>query len=277
MNRLAAIACLLPAALCAVALAADQKADPKADMKARVARYYADGLEIPLLAMHTGTLVISECADRFAAECSERQKMAAAPDSESEILDLLTLFPLHVTSTPESRAKNYAEMRERLAWLSDQMLIHTASYDLLLFSRYGATLRACPQKDVAEWRESLQHMAAIEFKQFVGLEGQDLKDAVEKMVLEDIRLAGVIQRDWAPGECVAAQETGLTLLQFMYTKLEPWMPGGKHPEGSDVRRGAVAEFLYSAAIELESMVNPSVKEQIIALDKRRDKARGTKP
>jgi hypothetical protein len=274
MKRIAAIACLVLALPWAAALAADQKPD----IPARVARYYAADLEPALIAMRVGTMLISECADRFASECTAGQKRAAAgKESGFELLDLLTLFPLRVNLTAGVPSKTYAQLRERLATTSDLVLSQAASYDLRLFARYGATLRACPPKDVAEWRESLQSMQAIDLKHFMRLTKEQLDSAVEQMVLEEIQLAEVIQRDWAPGECAAAQETGLTLLQYMYTKLEPWMPGAEYPDGSDVRRGAAGDFVQSVAIELEMMVNPGVREQILAIGKRRSEARSRKP
>jgi hypothetical protein len=274
MKRVAAIAWLGLALPCASALAADEKPD----IPSRVARYYAADLEPALIAMRVGTMLVSECAGRFASQCTEAHKQAAAgKDSALELLDLLTLFPMRLKLTFDDPSRTYTQMVETLAKMSDEMLKQSASYDLRLFARYGATLRACPPKDVAEWRQSLASMQGIDLTHFVRVSEEEFKGAVEQMVREELHLAEVIQRDWLPGECAAAQETGVTLLQHMYKKLEPWMPGAPHPEGNDVRRAAAWEFLQSAAIELEMMVNPGVREQILAIGKRRAEARGTKP
>ena len=72
MKRAAAIAALCLASMGVAA------ADGAAEMKARVARYYAANLEPALLTVRIGTVIVSQCENRYASECGRGQKAAAA-------------------------------------------------------------------------------------------------------------------------------------------------------------------------------------------------------
>jgi hypothetical protein len=263
MKYLTAIACLCLALPCAAA------ADAKAEQKARIARYYAADLEPALLAVRIGIMIVSQCADRFASECTDGQKGAAADKaSKFAILDLLTLFPTRVDLKFDDPDRTYAQMRETLSAMTDEVLKLAANWDLLLFARYGATLRACPPPDAADWRRDVAIFQGAEFTHFRLLSDREREDEIARMVIEELRLRDVIKKEWTPDECTAAQETGVKLLEHLYGKLQPWMANGTYPEGRDVRRDATIVFLQSAAIELETLVNPGVREQLKALRKR---------
>lgn len=280
MKRLVALACVglaLPwtATAADAATTTDAAAAGAAESaESRLATYYSIHFEDALMAMRVRAMYLVLCADQFAAQCSAELK-AAVPGAKArlETLDRLTLFRQRVRF-PEGQARDHEQFRRILDGLGDELLTLAPTYELRLFGRYGATLRACPPEAATQWRVDLRKLQGTDLNRFVGVSQQNFDAAVEQMLNEEKRFEERIRREWAPGECGKAQAFGVTLLQHLHVKLEPWFDGGAQPDGLDTRIDATEKFLMAVAIELESLVNPGVRAQFPGAGKR---PTGTRP
>jgi hypothetical protein len=235
---------------------------------AREVRFHAEGLERPLLLIRAANQLVRQCATRFRAQCSEKQiQTASSSVSVVDYLDLLTTFGAHVDQDPAKPVESYEQLQARLAAVGSLLLEEASQYDRKLFARFGATLRVCPPADVAEYRKSLAQLQELDLRRFAALADDDYSIALAHIELEETSLAEVMRRDWSSGDCVAARTLGDTLLQLLYQKLKPWMDVPRAPPNEDEARSATAYFMFLAAFELESRVNPGVQAQI--LEKRR--------
>ena len=258
------LACLLLATSAGQA----HRARAETPAPAREVRFHAEGLERPLLLIRAANQLVRQCATRFRAQCSEAQiQTASSPVSVVDYLDLLTTFGARVDQDSAKPLENYEQLQVRLAAVGTLLLEEASQYDRKLFARFGATLRVCPPTDVAEYRKSLSQLQELDLRRFAALADDDYASSLANIELEEASLAEVIRRDWSAEECAAARTLGDTLLQLLYQKLKPWTGAVRDPPKEDEARGATAQFLFLAAFELESRVNPGVQAQI--LEKRR--------
>jgi hypothetical protein len=82
-----------------------------AAMAGRAARYYASGLQAPLLEIRAATQIVATCQRRFRARCSKPHREAADRAGLTlEYLDALSLFPERLSADPTSRMNKYADV-----------------------------------------------------------------------------------------------------------------------------------------------------------------------
>src|SRR5690242_5334534 len=127
----------------------------------RAARYYAEGLERPLLQLRAGAQLVQACVDRLKRACDEDQHELAEGTYLIDLLNALTLFPQRPTNDA-ARFTRARDLEARLAANDAALIREAADYDLMLFARYGAALRACPPEDgAAEFHASLAALVEL--------------------------------------------------------------------------------------------------------------------
>jgi hypothetical protein len=235
----------------------------------RAARYYAAGLQQPLLQVREGSQIVATCQGRFRAKCSKRHREAAKRAGVTlEYLDALTLFPERPATDPTARLARYSDLIAALDQVNESIMRAAAEYDHALFARYGATLSACPPENLHEFRASVLSLAHQDFRMF-GLESDDQRARVlQSIAAQETALAQTFGDAASPDDCVAARQLGELLMTMMSAKLAPWdQQAGAAPD-PDATRGIANEFLFQAATDLELIVNPAKREQLETIAQR---------
>jgi hypothetical protein len=235
----------------------------------RAARYYAAGLQQPLLQVRAGSQLVATCQGRFRAKCSKRHREAAKRVGITlEYLDALTLFPERPATDPTTQLARYSDLIAALDQVNESIMRAAGEYDHALFARYGATLSACPPENLHEFRASLLSLAHQDFRMF-GLESDDQRArALQSIAEQETSLAQTFGSAGSADDCVAARQLGELLMTMMSFKLAPWSQQAGTAPDPDATRGIANEFLFQAATELELIVNPAKREQLEAIAQR---------
>jgi hypothetical protein len=235
----------------------------------RAARYYAAGLQQPLLQIRAGSQIVATCQGRFRAKCSKRHREAARRAGVTlEYLDSLTLFPERPATDPTAKLARYPDLIAALDQVNESIMRAAGEYDHALFSRYGATLSACPPENLQEFRASLLSLAHQDFRMF-GLESDDQRARVLQSIADqETSLAQTFDNAVSPDDCLAARQLGELLMTMMSAKLAPWSPQAGAAPDPDATRGITNEFLFQAATELELIVNPATRERLETIAQR---------
>lgn len=186
----------------------------------RAARFYAAGLEVPLLHLRSGVLLVQACSKRLRRGCDGQQRELAANNRALLLLDELTLFPQQPAQDPAAGISKPRELRQKISETSAELLRTASEYDRNLFARYGATLLACPNDDAATFRKSLDDLVRVDLTGFQSLSGEELVKASESIANEEASIASSLHQSL--GDCVAARNLGEYLMQLMDSKLQPW-------------------------------------------------------
>ena len=187
--------------------------------QARAARFYAAGLEEPLMQLRSGVLLLQTCTQRLRRACSKEQRQLAAGNRTLTLLDELTLFPQRPAN--DSAATNAAGLKQEIAAAGAALMRAADHYDRLLIARYGAALRVCPGDSGANFRESLDALTAVDLRQFQGLDGADYDEA-SRAIADAEALAATSLRALPAEDCDAVLTVGQLLMELMNGKLEPW-------------------------------------------------------
>lgn len=201
-------------ACAATAAAADESP------KVRAARFYAAGLELPLLQIRNGLMLVQACGGRLRRACDKQQRELAANNRALHLLDELTLFPQRPVQDPAAGISKPDELRQKISEASVALLGAAGEFDRTLFARYGATLRACPNDDVAVFRQSLEDLVRVDLTGFQAMAGDELATTIESIARDEESIAVTLRQ--SPEDCVAARDLGEYLLQLMDSKLQPW-------------------------------------------------------
>jgi len=218
---------------CAVsAAAADESA------KVRAARFYATGLELPLLEIRNGVILVQACRKRLRRGCDKEQRELAANNHALLLLDELTLFPQRPAQDPVAGIGKPQELQQKISETGAALMRAAGEYDRNLLARYGATLRACPNDDVAEFRQSLEELVRVDLTGFQSLAGEELAHAIESIARDEESIAATLRQ--SPEDCVAARNLGEYLMQLMDSKLQPWSGEKNRVENApgDIQFGA---------------------------------------
>jgi hypothetical protein len=280
MKRFAVIVCLGVALPGAVASAADESAE------ARAARFYAAGLEAPLLELRKGAMLADTCAQRLRGACSKEQRALASKTQTLTLLDALTLFPQRPAEDPAAGITKSRELTRKIEEASAAMLAAANAYDRLSLARYGATLRVCPDGDATRFRESLDELIRVDHTGLLGLSGDELVAANASLAQEEAGIADALRREPA-ADCVAKRNVGEYLMQLLYPKLQPWRVAEPHdadsptgfelgppkkqkkvesePPKREVARAVTGNFIAVVATELQLTVFPETAPRIKAI------------
>lgn len=244
MPRLAASAWIIGIALLGGSAIASADESPRV----RAARYYAAGIEVPLLELRRGATLVETCVTRLRRACSKEQRRLAAGSRALALLDELTLFPRRPSE--DVSAKNAAELKQRIADAGVALMRSAAVYDRQLMARYGAALRVCPGDSGPRYRESLDALAAAELQRFQGLAGPDLDAATAALATAEVAAESTLRELPAP-DCEAVLVQGQLLMEMMNAKLEPWTHASRRAAGG------VAQFVFEANPKPPSDDTPS--------------------
>ncbi|HUQ12277.1 MAG TPA: hypothetical protein VM146_18345 [Steroidobacteraceae bacterium] len=249
------IALLFVAGLFAAAAAAEESS------AARAARYYAEGLERPLQQLRASAQLLQVCIDRLKRACDGQQRELAADSNVVPLLDAFTLFPQRTASDPAAGVTRARDLKSRLAATDAAFMREVADYDLTLFARYGATLRACPLEERAtEYLESLAALVELHLSGFQALDAAATAEATETYTRRENELASRL-RAGSHEDCVAARTLGEDLMRLMDSKLQPWNVGD--PDADDPAR----------AFDFNQPVKPKGKDPVqIARERERAEA-----
>jgi hypothetical protein len=211
--------CVLPIIACCFlsSIAAAQSADTPV---MRAARFYAAGLERPLLELRTGAELLQTCTTRLRRACSKEQRRLAAGHRTLALLDELTLFPQRPASDAVAAA-GAAELKQKIGAAGTALMRAAGEYDAALISRYAAALRVCPGDLGPRHRESLDALTAVDLRQFRALDGADFDLAREEIMAME---AGAVDalRTLPAEDCDAIMTLGQLLMELLNGKLEPW-------------------------------------------------------
>jgi hypothetical protein len=225
MKRFAAIVWFGVALPCAAASAADETPE------ARAARFYATGLEAPLLELRKGAMLADTCTHRLRGACSREQRALASKSQTLALLDALTLFPQRPAEDPAAGITKSRELAQKIEETSAAMLTAANAYDRLLFARYGATLGVCPDGDATRFRDSLDELIRVDHTGLLGLSGEELAAANASLAQEEAGLADALRQEPA-ADCAAKRNVGEYIMQLLYPKLQPWRVEEPHDAGS---------------------------------------------
>lgn len=215
----AAIACVLLALSCAATVMADPPAPlMHAGEKAGAARFYAAGLETPLLELRRGAMLLETCTTRLRRACSKEQRRLAAANHTLALLDELTLFPQRPVDT---NAKSAGELKTGITAAGAALLRTAGVYDRLLIARYGAVLQVCPGDADPKQRAALDALTAVDLRQFQALDGADFDAAIHEIADAEARAVETL-RAMPAADCDAALTLGQLLMEMINGKLEPW-------------------------------------------------------
>lgn len=273
---LAIIACF---ASSAIALA-----EPADSPEIRAARFYAAGIERPLLELRTGAHLLNTCATRLHRACSKEQRRLAA-NRTLALLDELTMFPQRPTAEALA-VKNAAELESKLATARATLMQAAGDYDRALIARYGAALRVCPGDLGSRYRESLDALTTVDLQQFQGLEGPALDRARAEIAATEGATADAL-RALPIEDCAALLTTGQLLMEMITGKLEPWTrehrrvgntdrpfdfngalqpkPPADEAPTRDVALSIAGNFVTLVATELQLQVFPETAPRIKAI------------
>jgi hypothetical protein len=207
-------------ATCAASMAAgDAPADTAA---ARAARYYAAGLELPLLQLRRGVLLLQACTARLRSACTKEQRALAARNHTVALLDELTLFPQRPDADPVGGVQRAVDLRERISATSDALLRDANAYDREILARYGAALDTCPgDYEVERYHRLLDALISVELRRFQGVAEPDY--AAASIAMRNIRTReAATLRSLPANDCAAILDVGHLLMELMDSKLQPW-------------------------------------------------------
>lgn len=194
--------------------------------EARAARYYAQGLDSPLLQLRTGALLVQACRGRLRSGCDREQARHAEDDHILALLDALTLFPQRLDEDPLGSVSGPKILQHKLRDTSADLLRTAGEYDLALFARYGSTLLACPPEENLEaYLASLIALRLLDLTAFQGLSDEDARVASGANI-EATNIEAVKWRARPAEDCLAARGLGDHLMQLMTAKLQPWSTTG---------------------------------------------------
>jgi hypothetical protein len=203
---------------------ASADAIPEESPATRAARYYAEGLDRPLAQLRGASQLVGTCANRLKRICDEQNHKLAAGGNILELLDALTLFPTPIASDA-IRITRARDLETRLGETGAALVRAAGEYDLRLFARYGATLRACPPDEgVPEYLESLAALVELDLAGFQALDAAAAAEATENYTREENALAARL-RAGDSEDCIAARTLGEDLMRLMDSKLQPWNVG----------------------------------------------------
>ncbi len=268
-------ACLLLAILATAGVALANGAEPTAAEFA--ARYYATGLQEPLLQIRAGSQIVTTCQSRFRSKCSKRHREAAARAGLTlEYLDALTLFPGRPASDPTAPLGKYTQVVTALDETNEAILRDASNYDRALFARYGAALSACPPDNPNEYRAALLSLEHSHLRMF-GVDSDDKRArALQSIADEEAALAKNFS-DLTPEDCMAARQLGELLMTMISAKLVHWSVEATSSPNPDATRGIANEFLFQAATELELIVNPAKRERLETIALRMNEGKRAEP
>jgi hypothetical protein len=213
-------AMLVVIATCAAAVAAGDV--PAETAAARAARYYAAGLELPLLHLRRGVLLLQACTARLRSACTKEQRALAARNHTVALLDELTLFPQRPDSDPSAGIQRAADLKERISATSDALLRDANAYDREILVRYGAALDTCPgDYEVERYERLLDVLTSVELRRFQGVAEPDYA-AVFSAMENDRKLEAATLRALPAEDCAAILAVGHLLMELMDSKLQPW-------------------------------------------------------
>lgn len=274
-------------ALSAVAVAADESPE------VRAARTYAVGLDVPLLELRRGAMLVDTCTHRLRRACSKEQRKLAAKSQTLVLLDALTLFPQRPTEDPAANITKARELEEKIAETSASVLRLANDYDRLVFARYNATLRVCPDDGPTSFREPTDELIRLDFAGLQALTGADLAAAHATLAEEESRIVEELRRA-PPGDCVAQRMLGEYIMQLIYPKLQPWRdlepkkatepaivfgPQPRKPEPvapePGVAQAMAGNFVTVVATELQLNVFPESASRIKAIADAVERANAT--
>jgi hypothetical protein len=261
--------------------------------RARAARFYAAGLELPLLEMRKGALLLQICRTRLRGACSREQRRAARNRTVA-LFDELTLFPQLAAMEPPARVTKDGDLREQIVVTSAALMHAAGEYDRALIARYGAALRTCPGDSDIAYGESLEALTTIVLRDFQGLEGTDY-DAARHALADAETQAAAALRALPDDDCRAALTLGQLLMEMMSAKLRPWTPEYRRVANADqelnfefdaasrAARDAAPSYDFAIAVEgsfvamvateLQLTVFPETAPRIRAIAEAEDAAR----
>jgi hypothetical protein len=210
----------LAIALLASSLTAQAVADETPE--ARAARYYAEGLERPLLQLRTGAMLIEACKQRLREACDDEQLEPATESHLLTLLDALTLFPQRLDADPGAQITKARDLRKKFRNTSTELLREAGDYDRKVFARFGATLLACPpDEEQPDYGAALETLFVVDL---VGFQGMRLDDVPGQQIaqLEESQREAEKWRQLPREDCIAARKVGEYLMQLMHSKLRPW-------------------------------------------------------
>jgi hypothetical protein len=273
---------VLPIIACSalIATATAQSTDTPA---IRAAKFYAAGLERPLMELRRGALLVRAC-DKMRKACTKEQRELAVKSRTVTLLDELTLFP----ERPDDPAAGVARaslLKERISEAGASLMRAAGEYDRALIARYGAALRVCPGDSGARYHESLEALTASDLRQFQGLEDAAYVEARISIADAETEVAEVLRK--LPAEdCDAILTAGQLLMEMMNGKLEPWTRESRRvanakpefdfdavrkpppPDDTPTRDVAVSiagNFVTLVATELQLQVFPETAPRIKAI------------
>lgn len=274
----------LPIIACSALLATSAAAQSADTPRTRAAKFYAAGLEEPLMELRRGALLIQSCAKRLRGACTKEQRELSAKSRTVMLLDALTLFPAR-PDDPTADVARAADLKQRIAESGTRLMRAAGEYDRALIARYGAALRVCPGDSGAGTRESLDALTTVDLRQFQGLEGADY-DAARAAIASLETEATATLRAWPAEDCDAALTAGLLLMEMINAKLEPWTlenrrlaeanrtfdfnapppkPVSAEPPTRDVALSVAGNFVTLVATELQLRVFPETGPRIKAI------------
>src|SRR5688572_25653313 len=148
---------------------------------ARAARYYAAGLERPLLRIREGAQLIAACADRLRKLCSKEQRKIADENNVVMLLDALTLFPQRLDVDPAAGISKERQFADKVGATSAALLREASEYDRELFARFHATLVVCPASDGPDYLLALEAMKLVNYAGFQGV----APDKLAQILIDD--------------------------------------------------------------------------------------------
>ena len=252
--------------------------------EARAARYYAQGLELPLLRMREGAMLVQACQGRLRGGCEKEQIRLATGNHVLALLDALTLFPQRLDADPLASVSKPRDLRQKIQGTSAALLQTAGEYDGKLLARYGATIAACPYETPTINSGSFETLVRLDLGSFQAL-GPELATATGRIAEETNSLADQWRK--APAEdCIAARNLGENLMELLAFKLQPWSqeaapvydheltfdqpkkeaPPAKSPaQDRELAHAVAGNFVAVVATELQLRVFPETAPRIKAL------------
>lgn len=229
---------------CSLAFATAGAADPGDDSpRARAARFYAAGLEQPLLELRRGARLLQVCVTRLRKACTKEQRALAANNRTVELLDELTLFSQRPVDDPDVREWRAADLKDAIAGTRARLVRTAGDYDRLAIARYGAAMSTCPvDVDAEKYRASLDALTTVDLRDFQALEGPEYDQARQAIAVAQADASEAL-RAMPAEDCRAVFKVGQLVMEMIEGKLEPWTR--EHRRVGNVDR----EFDFDAPLE----------------------------
>jgi hypothetical protein len=250
----------------------------------RAARYYAEGLEAPLLQIRAAAELQRACAGPLKKACSQEQRKAATGASALVLLDELTLFPQRSTADAAAGIANRRELERKMGETGAALMREAGAYDRELFARVQATQEACGMDESADYLTSLQALKLVNYAGFQAVPA----DRLAKMLIDETDREEMLAEQmsqWPREDCIAARKLGEHLMQLMNYKLGPWRKGDAgatpgigtfrfdpanrsakkeppKPDDRELAQAVAGNFVTVVATELQLMVFPESEKRI---------------